>query len=123
MRLSAASTRPLADSKRLAKNNSSEPSSSPKPTHALLSIRPPYASAIFGGTKRFEFRRMIFREPVKSVVVYVTTPVCRVWGEFDVDQVIEDKVRNCGGARCDPQASTVPHSSATSEGSKQDLQL
>jgi predicted transcriptional regulator len=56
----------------------------------LLSIKPPYASAIFDGTKQFEFRRNIFRRPVDTVVVYVTSPVGLVLGEFDVVGVIED---------------------------------
>ena len=65
---------------------------SPKQTHALLSIRPPYAEAIFRGDKRFEFRRTIFRKAVDVVLVYTTTPVCLVVGEFDVKEVLSDSV-------------------------------
>ena len=83
---------------RLDLNQSREPSlrnSSPSPrrTRALLSIRPPYAEAIFQGEKRFEFRRAIFRRPVTVVVVYVTSPICLVAGEFDVVGIISDEVR------------------------------
>ncbi len=61
-------------------------------THALLSIKPRYAEAIFGGQKRYEFRRTIFRRDVRVVVVYITSPVSMVAGEFDVQRVISDDV-------------------------------
>jgi predicted transcriptional regulator len=57
-----------------------------------LSIRPPFAEAIFRGEKRFEFRRTIFRRPVEVVVIYVTSPVSLVVGEFDVEEVIDDSI-------------------------------
>jgi predicted transcriptional regulator len=57
-----------------------------------LSIRPQYADAIFRGEKRFEFRRAIFRKPVGVVVVYITSPVSRVVGEFDVKEILSDTV-------------------------------
>src|ERR1700733_6131011 len=65
---------------------------SPKQIHALLSIKPRYADAIFRGEKRFEFRRAIFRKPVAVVVVYTSSPVSRVVGEFDIEAVITDTV-------------------------------
>jgi predicted transcriptional regulator len=58
----------------------------------LLSIKPRYAEAIFRGEKRFEFRRVIFRKPVEVVVVYTTSPVSRVAGEFDIEAIISDTV-------------------------------
>ena len=60
------------------------------PTRALLSIRPQFAQAIFTGAKRYEFRRLTFKRPVDVVVVYVTSPVCEVWGEFEVGDIISD---------------------------------
>ncbi|MGA8029715.1 MAG: ASCH domain-containing protein [Bryobacteraceae bacterium] len=51
-----------------------------------------YAEAIFSGKKRFEFRRNIFRHEVQVVVVYITSPVGRVVGEFSVEEVITDDV-------------------------------
>jgi predicted transcriptional regulator len=65
---------------------------SPKRIHALLSIKPKYADAIFRGEKRFEFRRAIFRQPVSVVVVYTTSPVSRVVGEFDIEGIITDTI-------------------------------
>lgn len=43
------------------------------------------------GTKKFEFRRKIFkRKNVDTVVVYATKPVGKVVGEFEIKQVISD---------------------------------
>src|SRR6202050_1248336 len=67
---------------------------SPGQTRALLSIRPPYAEAIFRGEKRFEFRRAICRKSVDVVVVYITSPTSLVVGEFDVTGVISDSVED-----------------------------
>lgn len=57
---------------------------------ALLSIKPEFASKIFEGEKKFEYRRIIFKKPVKFVVVYASSPVCRVIGEFEVEGLISD---------------------------------
>lgn len=60
----------------------------------MLSIKKPYADAIFSGEKLFEFRRTVFRQPVDVVVVYVTRPTSRVAGEFDVTEVISESVED-----------------------------
>lgn len=73
-------------------SNSRKSWNSQKRTCALLSIRPPYAEAIFRGEKRFEFRRTIFRRAVDVVVVYTTSPTGLVVGEFDVTGVISESV-------------------------------
>lgn len=55
----------------------------------LLSIKPEYAAKIFDGSKRFEFRKAIFRrEGIRTVVVYASLPVGRVVGEFTVGDII-----------------------------------
>jgi predicted transcriptional regulator len=60
------------------------------PTRVLLSIKPPFARAILDGTKGFEFRRAIFREKhVATVVVYASSPVQEVIGEFSIGEIIE----------------------------------
>lgn len=57
----------------------------------MLSIKPEYVEKIFDGTKRFEFRKNLFkRDGIKSVVIYSTMPVGRVVGEFDVSELIAD---------------------------------
>jgi predicted transcriptional regulator len=57
-----------------------------------LSIKPVFAEAIFQRRKLFEFRRSIFRQPVQTVVVYVTRPVAQVVGEFDVASIVHGRV-------------------------------
>jgi predicted transcriptional regulator len=59
-----------------------------------LSIKKPYADAIFRGEKLFEFRRSVFRKAVDVVIVYVTSPTCQVAGEFDVSDVISESVED-----------------------------
>ena len=54
-------------------------------TKVLLSIKPEFADMIFAGLKRYEFRRVLFRSPaVKKILVYASSPIQRVIGEFDV---------------------------------------
>jgi predicted transcriptional regulator len=55
----------------------------------ILSIKPEYANKIFEGTKRYEFRRAIFKNPdVKKVVVYSSSPVQKIIGEFEIERII-----------------------------------
>lgn len=58
----------------------------------LLSIKPEFVEMILNGSKKYEFRKGIFKNSmVKSVVIYATMPVGMVVGEFDIEGVIEDK--------------------------------
>ncbi len=55
----------------------------------VLSIKPEFASKIFDGSKKFEFRRSIFKnEKVKSVIVYASSPVQQVIGEFEIETIL-----------------------------------
>ena len=55
----------------------------------LLSIKPEFAFKIFEGVKRFEFRKVIFKNPnVRTVVVYASSPVQQVIGEFEIDDIL-----------------------------------
>ena len=54
---------------------------------ALFSIKPQYAEAILGGSKKVEFRRTALAKDVSHVVVYATSPVQRVVGAFEVEGV------------------------------------
>src|SRR5580698_154167 len=90
MGLSATSTARHEVSSPSRKTSSVRSSDSPKPTHAILSIKPEYAEAIFSGRKRFEFRRSVFREEIQVVIVYITCPVGQVAGEFSVKEIITD---------------------------------
>lgn len=57
----------------------------------LLSINPEYVEKIFSGEKKYEFRRNIFKkQDIKSIVIYSTSPVKKVVGEFIIDEIIQD---------------------------------
>ncbi len=61
----------------------------------LLSIKPEFAEKIFDGTKRFEFRRRIYKnENVKSVIVYASAPISKVIGEFEIETVHYDDLNS-----------------------------
>lgn len=61
----------------------------------LLSIKPEFADRIFDGSKKYEYRKAIFKNPdVKTVIVYVSSPVQRVIGEFDIETILSDAPKN-----------------------------
>src|SRR4030042_2983875 len=60
-----------------------------------MSIRPQYAEAIMNKSKRYEFRRSLFRSSaVEHVFVYATSPVQMIVGAFEVGMVIHDDPLN-----------------------------
>ncbi len=61
----------------------------------VLSIKPEFADKIFDGSKKFEFRRSIFKnENVKTVIVYASSPVKKVIGEFEIDSIINEELES-----------------------------
>lgn len=59
----------------------------------VLSIKPEFAFKIFEGSKKFEFRKAIFKnQNVKSIVVYASSPVQKVIGEFRIGQILNDEL-------------------------------
>lgn len=67
----------------------------------LLSIKPIYAKQIFNGTKNYEFRRTIFKEKkVRTVVVYVSSPIKQVIGEFEIEEIICSKIPSLWRKTC-----------------------
>lgn len=56
----------------------------------VLSIKPEFAFKIFDGTKQFEFRKAIFKNPaVSKIIVYASSPVQQVIGEFEIDEILK----------------------------------
>jgi hypothetical protein len=54
----------------------------------LLSVKPEFAAKILDGSKRWEFRRVLWQElDANYVYVYVSAPVKRVVARFVVSQV------------------------------------
>jgi predicted transcriptional regulator len=59
----------------------------------ILSIKPEFANKIFNGSKRFEFRKAIFKnKKVKTVIVYASSPVQKVIGEFEIEKIINHDI-------------------------------
>lgn len=58
------------------------------PKRVLLSVKPHFAEAILDGDKTFEFRRLLWRQDVTTVVLYASSPTCKVVGEFTLDEVL-----------------------------------
>ena len=57
----------------------------------LLSIKPEFAHKIFDGTKKYEFRKQIFKDSsIKKVIVYSSSPEQKVIGEFKIDTILSD---------------------------------
>ena len=59
----------------------------------LLSIKPEFAFKIFDGSKRYEFRRSIFKNrDIKKVIVYASSPVGKIIGEFEIEDILHDEL-------------------------------
>jgi predicted transcriptional regulator len=59
------------------------------PKKVLLSIKPEFAEKILDGRKKFEFRRVVFRDKtVREVVIYASSPVSQIVGEFEIDGIL-----------------------------------
>jgi len=58
----------------------------------LLSIKPEFTRLIFGGTKKYEYRKVIFNcSGVKRVVVYASHPIKKIIGEIEIEEIIYDE--------------------------------
>lgn len=61
----------------------------------LLSIKPEYVEKIFSKEKKYEFRKSIFKNPnIKSIIIYSSSPVKKVVGEFEIENIIQDTPKN-----------------------------
>ncbi len=59
----------------------------------ILSIKPEFALKIFEGTKKFEFRRALFKNrKVEKVIVYASSPISKIIGEFDIKSIKYDEL-------------------------------
>lgn len=58
----------------------------------LLSIKPKYVDKILFGSKKYEFRKTIFRdEEVREMVIYSSSPMKKIVGTCAIGSVIEDR--------------------------------
>jgi len=56
----------------------------------LLSIKPEFAEKILSGEKRYEYRKVVFKREVSTVVIYATCPVGEIVGEFEIETILND---------------------------------
>lgn len=57
----------------------------------ILSIKPEFANKIFEGSKKYEFRRTLFKNTqVKAVIVYASAPISKIIGEFEIESVLHE---------------------------------
>lgn len=57
----------------------------------LMSIKPKYVKSILDGTKKFEFRKKIFkRTDIDEIIIYSSSPEKKIVGSFEIDKVLED---------------------------------
>jgi len=57
----------------------------------LLSINPEHVANIMAGVKLYEFRKIQCKEKVDKIIIYSTSPVMKVVGEADVEEIIVDE--------------------------------
>lgn len=63
--------------------------------NVLLSVRPKYIDSILSGRKKFEFRKQKFkRAPINFIFIYVSAPVKKIVGYFELKEIIEDQPKN-----------------------------
>lgn len=56
----------------------------------LISINPEYVDLILKKIKRFEYRKAVAKEDIKSIIVYSTYPEMKVVAEVKIDGIMED---------------------------------
>lgn len=57
----------------------------------LLAIKPEFVKKIFSGIKKYEYRKVIFTKKVDKIIIYASSPVSKVVGEFTIDNIIKGK--------------------------------
>ena len=63
--------------------------------NVLLSIKPKYVDQIAKGSKKYEFRKSLFkRKDINAVYIYSTSPIKKIVGKFTLGEVIRDKPEN-----------------------------
>ena len=55
----------------------------------LLAIKPEFVEKIFSGEKKYEFRKVVFKKEVDKVLIYASSPISKVVGEFEIKTVIQ----------------------------------
>ncbi|MGX7150067.1 ASCH domain-containing protein [Enterococcus ureasiticus] len=56
----------------------------------LLSIHPEFVEKIMNGEKKFEFRKVITKKKPNKIIIYSTSPICKIIGEAEVEDILVD---------------------------------
>jgi len=54
----------------------------------LISIKPAYVDKILCGEKKYEYRKVVARKDISSIIIYETTPIKRVVAEAEILDII-----------------------------------
>lgn len=60
--------------------------------NVILSIKPKFVKHILDGTKKFEFRKTIFKQKVDKVYIYSSSPVMQIVASFKVEDILTDNI-------------------------------
>lgn len=62
--------------------------------NVILSIKPEFVEKIFSGEKRYEYRKVLFKQKVDTVYIYASRPISKIVGEFKIGEIICDTPEN-----------------------------
>jgi predicted transcriptional regulator len=60
----------------------------------LISINPEYVDLILSRVKKYEYRKSVAKEDIKSILVYCTYPRMKVVAEVEIKDIISDTPEN-----------------------------
>ena len=61
----------------------------------LLSIKPEFALKIFDGSKKYEYRRAIFKnKELSRIIVYASDPIKQIMGEFEIEDILHEEIQS-----------------------------
>ncbi len=58
--------------------------------NVILSIKPEFIEKIFSGEKKYEYRKILFKQKVDTVYIYASSPISKIVGEFKIEEIICD---------------------------------
>ena len=56
--------------------------------NVILSIKPEFVEKIFSKEKKYEYRKVLFKQSVDIVYIYACRPICKIVGEFKIEEII-----------------------------------
>ena len=62
--------------------------------NVILSIKPEFVGKIFSGEKRYEYRKILFKQKVDTVYIYASRPISKIVGEFKIEEILCDTPDN-----------------------------